>query len=310
MVTKRDPDILGVVPAIYTPFNEDLSIDDAGLSALADRMASVDGVGAVFCTGHAGEVASLSREERKKVVSIVAEAVDGRVPVLAGIYSDSIDESIEHAKDAKAAGASVVTVFPPNVFAGGGTSDSRRPFLWHERIAKGAEIAICLFQFPAASGLGYSTETLVELASLPEVVAVKEGSGSPLAYENNVTALAQVDPPVPVLTSNNEWWLADLAFGGDGILSGSGPVMIEEQVSLWRAMKNCDLASARQIQDRIRPLIRTFYKHPDLEMHNRMKNALVMMGQLKCAAVRPPLLPLDQSELNDIRSSLEKVGLL
>jgi 4-hydroxy-tetrahydrodipicolinate synthase len=308
MAKRRDPHIAGVVPAIYTPFNSDLTIDERSLQRLADRMAATDGVGAVFCIGHAGEVASLTVPERKRVVRCVAEAIAGRVPILAGVYCDSLEESIEHARDAKEAGAAAVTVFPPNVFFGGATADSERPFRWIEAIAKRAEIPICVFQFPPGSGIGYSTDTLVRLASLPEVVAVKEGSGSPRIYEDNVAALGAVDPPVSVLSSNNEWWLADLAFGGDGILSGSGPVLAKEQVALWRAVKAGDLGAARRIQVRIRPLLRIFYKSPDLDMHNRMKNALVMMDVIPCAAVRPPLLPLGSPELADIRAGLKAAG--
>ena len=153
---RRQPDITGVVPAIYTPFNEDLSIDERSLQKLADRMASIDGVGGVFCIGHAGEVASLSPAERSRVVKNVAEAVAGRVPVLAGVYSDLIEELVEHAKSAKKAGASAVTVFPPNVFFGGATATSDRPFQWFQAIGKRAEIPMCVFQFPPGSGLGIS----------------------------------------------------------------------------------------------------------------------------------------------------------
>nr|WP_292619750.1 dihydrodipicolinate synthase family protein [Mesorhizobium sp.] len=302
--------LTGVVPAIYTPFNDNLSIDAGSLQRLADRMASIDGVAGVFCTGHAGEVASLSREERAHVVKLVAEAVNGRKPVLAGIYSDSLDESILHARDAKEAGAQIATIFPPNVFIGGATATSEAPFRWFEAIAKGAEIDLCIFQFPVASGVGYSTETLVRLATLPQVVAVKEGSGSPRAYEANLEALHSNAPGVSVLTSNNEWWLADLAYGGDGILSGSSPVMPTLQIELWRAMRDGDLAKAREVQKRIRPLLQVFYKSPGIDMHNRMKAALMIMGFLPGAAVRAPLQALQKQELADIEAALQAAGLL
>jgi 4-hydroxy-tetrahydrodipicolinate synthase len=304
------PRLTGVVPAIYTPFHADLSIDADSLQKLADRMTATEGVGGVFCTGHAGEVASLSREERRRVVSLVAEAVAGRVPVLAGIYSDSLDESVEHARDAKAAGAQIATIFPPNVFLGGSTASSEAPFHWFETIAKSAEISLCIFQYSLASGLGYSTETLVRLATLPQVMAVKEGSGSPRAYEANLSALRRAAPQVSILTSNNEWWLADLAYGGDGILSGSSPVMPELQVALWRAMQNSDLEAARAAQARIRPLLDVFYRFPDIDMHNRMKAALAIMGILPSAAVRPPLRALDKAELSAIEAALKYSGLL
>jgi 4-hydroxy-tetrahydrodipicolinate synthase len=255
-------------------------------------------------------VASLSREERKRVVTLVSEAVAGRMPVLAGIYSDSLDESVEHAKDAKAAGAQIATIFPPNVYLGGATASSEVPFHWFETIAKSAEISLCIFQFPVNSGLGYSTETLVKLATLPQVVAIKEGSGTPRAYEANLTALRAKAPQVSVLTSNNDWWMADLAYGSDGILSGSSPVMPELQVSLWRAMQNSDLKAARAAQEKIRPLLDAFYRFPDIDMHNRMKSALVIMGILPNGTVRPPLRALDKAELSAIETALRSAGLL
>lgn len=302
--------LTGVVPAIYTPFHDDLSVDADSLQKLADRMASTDGVGGVFCTGHAGEVASLSREERQKVVRLVSEAVAGRVPVLAGIYSDSLEESVAHARDAKAAGAQIATIFPPNVFFGGATASSDVPFRWFQTIATQAEIDLCIFQFPVNSGLGYSTDTLVRLATIPQVVAIKEGSGSPRAYEANLLALRQAAPRVSVLTSNNEWWLADLAYGGDGILSGSSPVMPELQVMLWRAMRDGDLEAARAAQARIRPLLDVFYRFPDIDMHNRMKTALVLMGVLPSGAVRPPLQALQKEEIAAIEAALKAAKLL
>lgn len=302
--------IEGVVPAIYTPFNENQSIDIKSLQRLADRMAGIDGVGGVFCTGHAGEVASLSAAERIIVVKAVAEAVGNRVPVLAGIYSDSLEESVQSARDAKAAGASIVTIFPPNVFYGGATANHIIPFHWFETIAHQAKVEICVFQFPISSGLGYSTETLVKLATLPEVVAVKEGSGTPRAYEANLVALKESAPRVSILTSNNDWWLADLAYGGDGILSGSSPVMPELQVRLWRAMRDGNLFEARNAQRQIRPLLDAFYRSPSMDMHNRMKNALVLMGHLPCAMVRPPLRPLGEPERQEIKTALKSAGLL
>src|SRR5207245_11675470 len=133
-------------------------------------------VGAIFCTGHAGEVAALSRDERWQVTKRVAEAVAGRVPVLAGIYTDSITEAVAMARDARQAGAAALTIFPPPIFADGATSTSEMPFRWFETVAREAETPVVIFQFDRGSNLAYTTETLTRLASLPQVVAVKEGS--------------------------------------------------------------------------------------------------------------------------------------
>lgn len=181
------------------------------------------------------------------------------------------------------------------------------PFNWFETVARHADISLCIFQFPVNSGLGYSTETLVRLASPPQVVAIKEGSGSPRVYEANLLALREAAPRVPVLTSNNDWWLGDLAYGGDGMLSESSPVMPELQVALWRAMQNSDLEAARAAQSRIRPLLDAFYSFPDINMHNPMKSALVIIGVLPNGSMRPPLQSLENDEVS---SALKSAGLL
>jgi 4-hydroxy-tetrahydrodipicolinate synthase len=139
---------------------------------------------------------------------------------------------------------------------------------------------------------------------------MKEGSGSPRAYEANLVALRKAAPQVSILTSNNDWWLADLAYGGDGILSGSSPVMPELQVALWRAMQRSDLEAARAAQAKIRPLLDVFYRFPDIDMHNRMKSALVILGILPGGDVRPPLRALDRKELSAIEAALVASGLL
>jgi 4-hydroxy-tetrahydrodipicolinate synthase len=298
------------VPAILTPFQEDHRIDFASLAKLTDRIASVDGVSAIFCTGHAGEVASLSRSERADVVRAVTEAVGGRVPVIAGVYTDSVTEAVEYARDARKAGATIATLFPPPVFADGGSDGSEMPFQYFKAVASGAEMPLIVFQFDGYSHLAYTTDTLVRLASLPEVVAVKEGSADMTAYERNIRALAAVDPPLPVLTSNNSWLLASLAVGGDGILSGSSSVVALLHAELWRAMQKRDLGAARAISDRLYPLVRVFYRPPFINMHIRMKEALVMMGVLPRATARPPLLPLDDAERNEIKAALKAARLL
>lgn len=306
----RTPRIAGVVPAVLTPFHDDLTIDGDSLQKLIAWILGVEGVGAIFCAGHAGEVASLSREERQMVVRLTAEAVDGRVPVIAGVYTDSITDAIDMARDARLAGAAAVTIFPPPIFADGATASSEMPFRWFDNIVRGAETPVIIFQFSRETGLAYTADTLERLATLPEVVAIKEGSGDMATYEQNYRLLSQADPPVPVLTSNNSWLLASLVVGADGILSGSSNVLARQHAELWLAIQACDLTKARGISDRLYPLVKAFYRPPFINMHTRMKEALVMMNVLPSATVRPPLLPISDSERAQIRQSLSSAQLL
>jgi 4-hydroxy-tetrahydrodipicolinate synthase len=93
-------------------------------------------------------------------------------------------------------------------------------------------------------------------------------------------------------------------------LSGSGSVIADLQAQLFHAIRAGELAEARRLNDRIDPLARCFYADPFVDMHNRMKEALVLLGRLPRAVVRPPLVKLGRTEVAGIRQALIESGLL
>ena len=98
--------------------------------------------------------------------------------------------------------------------------------------------------------------------------------------------------------------------GCNGLLSGSGSVIADLQAKLYRAVKAKDLAEARRLNDRIYPMARVFYADPFVDMHNRMKEALVLLGKLPRAVVRPPLVKISDVEIAGIKDALIEAGLL
>jgi 4-hydroxy-tetrahydrodipicolinate synthase len=94
------------------------------------------------------------------------------------------------------------------------------------------------------------------------------------------------------------------------LLSGSGSVIADLQAALFKAVQANDLVEAKRLNDRIDPLMRVFYADPFVDMHNRMKEALVLLGRLPRAVVRPPLVKLDAAEIARIRQALTDAGLL
>ena len=103
--------------------------------------------------------------------------------------------------------------------------------------------------------------------------------------------------PINVLSTNSAWLLSSLVLGCNGLLSGSGSVIADLQARLYRAVKANDLAEARRLNDRIYPMARVFYADPFVDMHNRMKEALVLLGKLPRAVVRPPLVKISDAEI-------------
>ena len=112
-----------------------------------------------------------------------------------------------------------------------------------------------------------------------------------------------------MLTTNSAWLLSSLVLGCNGLLSGSGSVIADLQARLFRAVEANDLAEARRLNDRIYPMARVFYADPFVDMHNRMKEALVLLGRLPRAVVRPPLVKLGRAEIERIREALVEAGL-
>src|ERR1044071_4885645 len=105
----------GVMPANILPFKADLSIDEPAYRAHLRWLADTRGVTGIVANGHAGEVSSLSREERKRALAIALHEVGGSVPVIAGVYADGTQEAIDLARDARAGGAAGLLVFPPTI---------------------------------------------------------------------------------------------------------------------------------------------------------------------------------------------------
>lgn len=301
----------GIWPASLTPFDRDGGIDEAALRGHLRHLAATPGVRALVVNGHAGETGSLDRAERARVVRVARDVAGDRTAVVAGIVAEDPRAACDLARDAAEAGADGVLLFPPLLFAGGAEARPEMVLRLFQAVAEAAPLPIVLFQLSRPAGLGYSPELLARLLrEVPSIVAVKEGSDVVSSYEDNLQVLASCGRRVSMLTSNNTWLLASLALGGDGILSGIGSVAPGLLAAMHEATARGDLAAARRANDRLRPLVRVFYRRPSLDMHNRMKTALHLMGLLPNPAPRPPLLPIEAEEREEIGRALVAAGLL
>jgi 4-hydroxy-tetrahydrodipicolinate synthase len=300
----------GVIPANVLPFKADLGIDEAAYRRHLSWLARTKGVTGITVNGHAAEVSSLSREERLRTIEIAVDEVGEQVPLIAGIYSDGTQEAVRLARDAKAAGAAGLLVFPPTLFMWGAQLKPDMAVRHFAMIADAVDLPIVVFEYPPASGIGYAPETLAELAKLPAVVAVKDWSNDIVAFEQNLRAIRQTGRPVAVLSSFSMSLFASFVLGADGCISGMGSVAADLQAELFEAVRQKDLARARGIHERLEPLVRAFYAPPFVDMHNRMKEALALLGRIPAAHVRPPLTPVSDEERARIRLALKASGVL
>jgi 4-hydroxy-tetrahydrodipicolinate synthase len=298
----------GVIPAVLLPFHEDLSIDEASYRAHLRDVKSVEGLSAVTVNAHASEVASCTLDEQRRVLEISKEEL-GALPIVNGIYADGSLEAARIAKMAQQGGASALLVFPPAIYTFG-----QRPEMavaHFRRIADATDLPLILFQYPLAGGQGYPTATLLEiLDQVPTIKAIKDWCANPQLHERQIRLLQSRARPVNVLTTHSSWLLSSLVLGCAGLLSGSGSVIADLQAKLFRAVKAGKLEEARRIHDRITPTAEVFYSEQWVDMHNRMKEALVLLGKLPRAVVRPPLVKLSAEQIGRIRAALVAAGLL
>ena len=299
----------GCIPANLLPFTADLAIDVAAYKKHLRWLADTKGVTAIMANGHAAEVSSLSREERKRALALALEEVGAKVPIIAGVYSDGTHEAIELARDAKAAGASGLLVFPPTIFMWGAQVKPDMVLRHFAMLADGVDLPLIVFEYPPSSGIGYAPETLTELCKIPAVVGVKDWSNDIVAYEKNLRALRASGRPVAMLSSFTMSLMASFCLGADGCISGMGSVAADLQAELLAAVKAGDLAGAHRVNERLTPLVNVFYAPPFVDMHNRMKEALALLGRIPAAHVRPPLTPVSDDERHQIRLALRTAGL-
>jgi len=300
----------GVIPAALLPFSEDYAIDERCAADHLRRLGSVCGVSAITVNGHASEVSACTFDEQRRILDLALDQIGNEVPIICGVFADGALEAACIARAAEQAGASALLVFPQPTMAMGGQLRPEMAINHFKLIADASSLPLIAFQYSAASRLAYSFNTMLAMfEAVPTIRAIKDWS-EPMVHERNVRTFQHLDRPVNVLSTNSSWLMSSLVMGCKGLLSGAGSVVASQQVELFEAVQRSDLVAARAVNDCLYPLQQAFYAPPFLDMHNRMKEALVILGQFRSATVRPPLLKLDAGEVERVRAALIESGLL
>jgi 4-hydroxy-tetrahydrodipicolinate synthase len=277
ILMSRHP-LHGVTVATVLPFHADATIDWASFERLLDYCAKPEGIAAVFVNGHAGESSALTDAERIGAIRYTRERIRKEQALVAGLVATSVDDAVRQARLSEQAGADVLTVFPLAHGELQGDELVAAQLAHVQAIGESVELPLAIFQYPIQARESYATATLEAFARLPYVIGVKEGSDSMTVYEDNLRALHAVKPDMAVLPSNFDWFLPQLAVGGDGILSGLASLVPQALSDLWTASVADDLVAMRRVNDLLFPLVRTIYALPRSDMYARIKLALHLAG--------------------------------
>jgi 4-hydroxy-tetrahydrodipicolinate synthase len=307
VIPARDNPFHGIYVATLTPFRDDGRIDDAVLEAHFSRYASAPGIAGVLCNGHAGENFLLTRSERRRVVEIAAATLGNTHIIVSGVVTEATKEAAEDARDAAAAGADCVLVFPP--FSWALSQDDRMALTHHQRIADTCGIPMMLYQAGVASALAYRPRVLEQLVRLPNVVGIKEGSWESNTYDRNRRLVKSVAPHVAVMASGDEHLLSCFVVGSEGSLVSLAVLMPEAIVALDDAVRRGDLAEAQRLHERIQPLANAIYgEAPGCLATARLKACMVLTGEWRLGAPRPPITKLPENELARLEAALVMAG--
>ena len=296
----------GVIPATLVAFDKDFQINEKASRKHIKECALTDGISAITVNGHSSEIHACNFEEQKRILSFSLEEVGDFIPVINGVYADGSIEAAKIARMSDTTGASALLCFPPQSMAMGGHLRPEMALEHFKRIADATDLPLICFNYPSAGNLTYPFDTLLKLfETVPTIKAIKDWSNDPMVHEKHIKTFQNLSNPVNVLTTHSSWLMSSLVMGAKGLLSGAGSVIASLQVELFNAVKVKNLEIAQRINDQMFPLAQAFYSPPFLDMHNRMKEVLVLTGKMEEAIVRPPLMKLSSMEINKLKKAVE-----
>lgn len=237
----------GLGTALVTPFTTSGALDEGAVRKLARRQID-GGVHFLVPCGTTGEVPTLSHAERRRVVELVVQEADGRVPVLAGAGGYNTREVIEAAAEMRTLGADGLLSVTP--YYNKPTQEGL--YRHYQAIAESTPLPIVMYNVPGRTGCNIEPATVARLAAIPNIVGVKEASG-------NVTQMAEIVHAVPpdflVLSGDDALTVPLMAIGGRGLISVAANEAPAEMAQMVDAAARGDFAAARAMHQRLLPLM-------------------------------------------------------
>ncbi len=291
----------GVMPALVTPFNKDGDIIEEGFKQIIDYTISKGATG-VVPTGTTGEFVYMRTEERKKILKLTVEYVDGRVPIIAGTGQNSTRATVELTKYAADIGCDAALVISPFYLRPG----DKGYYEHYETVARKSDLPIIMYNIPQCT-LGVLQSNVVEdLAELDNIVAIKDSSGN---IPHTMELIEKLKDKIPVLIGHDECFLSAVAAGARAAILASANVIPHIWLQIMEHMKKGEMDKAMHLQHSVQTLSRIITRNGGAPP---VKAALRMMG-IKAGKARLPLNTggtLTRELREEIRLELEKLGLI
>lgn len=293
----------GTYVAMVTPFNKEGTIDEEGFRSNINYLIE-RGVNGLVGAGTTGESATLTHDEHRKIIEILVDEVDGRVETIAGSGSNSTTEAVDLTKFAQDAGADAALVITPYY-----NKPQQHALVNHYRvIGENSDIPIIAYNVPSRTGINMDVETIVEIAKIDNIDAVKEASGSVDKVSDIYNALLAegLEDDFNILSGEDSLTLPIMAVGGTGVISASANIDAKRMVLMVDSILNDDYDRAFELHNAMLELIRALFIESNPVP---VKTAMGIMG-LPSGPLREPLAPMKEENLEVLKKALKNAELI
>jgi 4-hydroxy-tetrahydrodipicolinate synthase len=287
----------GVGTALITPFRTDGSVDESAVKRLVRRQIDA-GIHFVSPCGTTGEAPTLSHDEKLRVIELVVEEADGKVPVLAGAGGYDTREVIDFVRDVERLGADGLLSVTP--YYNKPTPEGL--YQHYKAIAESTRLPIVLYNVPSRTAISLDVKTTVRLAAIPNIVGVK-APGDLVHISELVSSCPE---EFIVLSGDDPVAVAHMAVGGRGVVSVASNEAPTEMVQIVEMCERGDFAGARKLHHWLLPLIQVNFVESN---PIPCKAAMAAMGLLE-EAYRLPLVPPSDASRTKIMSVLQQLKML
>jgi 4-hydroxy-tetrahydrodipicolinate synthase len=289
--------IHGVHTALVTPFR-DGALDETALGKLIEFQLN-EGIDGLVPCGSTGEAATLSYEEHERVIELTVKLAGGRVPVTAGTGSNSTKETIELTGIAKHLGADMALIVAP--YYNRPTQEGM--YLHFRKVAEEVDIPLILYNIPGRTGVNMLPELVARLAEIPNIVGIKEASGS---VQQVADIFRLTKGKFSILSGDDNLFLPMMSLGGTGVISVISNMMPGRMKDLGKAfLEENNPAKACEIHVQLMPLFHGMFIETNPVP---VKEALYHMGVIE-KEVRLPLCQLSEQNRNYVKELIKGYGL-
>jgi 4-hydroxy-tetrahydrodipicolinate synthase len=288
----------GIIASMVTPFNEDETINTKSLRRLINYLIN-KGVHGLFVNSGAGEFASLTLPEKKKLIEITVEETGGRVPVYAGTGSITTTEAIDVAQFAETAGADAVSIIPPYSVS----PNPEEVYDFYKQLAGSTKLPVVLYNHPKMTGVTLTEDLVARLSRIDNIVGIKDSSGN---FALTMSYIRHQNEHFSVFAGIDMYIFAALASGARGSISSTAGVVPEFAVKIYDSVVRKDFATANKVQNELYPLRKAYSM---ASFPAVVKESLNMMG-MNVGAPRKPIMPLSEEKRTELKGILQNMGAL